>query len=348
MEHRNLSTSDLKVSKICLGSMTWGQQNTESEGHQQISFALDQGVNFIDTAELYAVPPSADSQGKTEEIIGSWFSKTKKRHEIVLASKVVGAARTLPWIREGKARLDKENIISAVDSSLKRLNTDYIDLYQLHWPNRVTYHFGKNDVDFSRNEKKRELASFAETLNTLSELIKAGKIRYWGLSNETAWGTMSYLGICEASGISKPVSIQNEYSLLCRYFEKDLEEVSIVENIPLLAWSPLAAGALSGKYLDGKVPDGSRRSLLKNHVHRQTPEADEAIKAYHEIAKAYSLDPCQLAIAFCLSKAFMGSVIIGATNMEQLATNIKAAETLLPESCLKDIEIVYRKFGRVY
>ena len=348
MEYRTLGSSELRVSRICLGSMTWGEQNTEAEAFKQLDYSKERGVNFIDTAELYSIPPSSDTYGQTEKIIGSWFSSRKSRHEVILATKVVGAARRLPWIREGEARLNRTNIEQAVDSSLLRLQTDYIDLYQLHWSNRPTYHFGNSKVDFTKAEKVIEDSALTETLEVLQDLVKAGKIRYIGLSNETAWGTMRYINIAESRSLPKPISIQNEYSLLCRLFDRDLEEISLMEGVELLAWSPLAAGALSGKYLGGAVPEGSRRSLIKGHIHRQTPEADDAIAAYRTIAQTYKLDPCQMAIAFVLSRPFTCSAIIGATNMDQLATNIDAIEVTLSDTCLSDIEKIHRRLALPY
>ncbi len=270
MEYRKLGRTGINVSVICLGTMTWGRQNTESQGHEQMDYALSRGVNFFDTAEMYAVPPTPDTYGRTEEIIGTWFAARKNRDKVILASKVAGSG--LEWVRGGKAKLDRANILAAIDGSLKRLRTDYIDLYQLHWPNRPVYHFEDRwDFHPENADAASEKAQFAEILETLDELVKVGKIRHAGLSNETAWGTMQYLRLAEDNGWPRMVSIQNEYSLLCRIFERDLAEIAIHENVGLLAWSLLSTGALSGKYLDGKMPPGSRRTLQKKPPYRDTP-----------------------------------------------------------------------------
>ena len=259
MQYRKLGKTDIDVSLICLGTMTWGRQNSETEGHEQMDYALSQGVNFWDTAEMYAIPPTPDTYGKTEEIIGTWFAKTGKRKDVVLATKVAGPG--IGWIRGGDYKIDRANIIEAVENSLTRLQTDYIDLYQLHWPNRGSYHFGQHwryDPQFNAEDVE---ANFVEVLEALDECVKAGKIRHIGLSDETAWGTMKYLELSNKHNLPRIASIQNEYSLLCRLFESDFAELAIAEDCGLLAWSPLATGMLSGKYLDGKRPEGSRWSL---------------------------------------------------------------------------------------
>jgi len=347
MEYRKLGRTSLDVSVICLGTMTWGRQNTEAEGHEQMDYALAQGVNFFDTAEMYAVPTTKDTYGKTEEIIGSWFAARKNRSEVILASKVAGPG--LEWIRGGKAKIDRANIIAAVEGSLKRLRTDYIDLYQLHWPNRDSYHFSDHfSFDIANTNAAAELDGFAENLRALDDLIKQGKIRHAGLSNETAWGTMRYLRLAEEHGLPRMVSIQNEYSLLCRIFEPDLAEIAIHENIGLLAWSPLAGGALSGKYLGGKMPKGSRRTLLTSPTHRDTRQANDAIRDYMKIAKKHGLDMCQMALAFVNRQPFVTANIIGATSMAQLKSNIASIDLRLDDAVLKDIEIAYRKYPVPY
>ena len=337
MEYRKLGTTDLDVSLIGLGTMTWGYQNTEAQGHAQMDYALEQGINFFDTAEMYAVPPTADTYGTTENIIGSWFASRKNRDKVILASKIAGPG--LPWIREGKT-IDSENVIKAVDSSLKRLQTDYIDLYQLHWPNRGSYHFGQQwkfapDFDTSAVE-----ANFIEVLETCKQLIAAGKIRHLGLSNETAWGLTLWLKLAEKLNLPRMASIQNEYSLLNRQFEPDLQEIAMNENCGLLAWSPLARGFLSGKYLGGVRPEGSRLSIETRVEHRDRPQTENAVQAYVDVAKKHQLDPSQMAIAFVNSRPFVTSTLIGATTMEQLKSNIDAINVQLGNDVLEDIELL--------
>jgi aryl-alcohol dehydrogenase-like predicted oxidoreductase len=344
MEYTKLGRTDIKVSRICLGTMTWGHQNTEAEGHEQMDYAVEQGVNFFDTAELYAVPTSKETQGKTEEIIGTWFKKSAKRDDIVLATKIAGPG--LPWIREGRP-IDRAGIFEAVEGSLKRLQTDYIDLYQLHWPNRDHYHFARNwnfsptarDADENRDD-------MLMILETLGEVVKQGKIREIGLSDDTAWGTMHYLKLAEEHDLPRIASIQNEYSLLCRLFEPDLSEIAMKEDVGLLAWSPLATGMLSGKYLDDdNWTEGTRWTLSnRNNNHRDNPHAHEATRRYIEVAKKHGLDPCQMAIAYTLAKPFVTSSIIGATSMAQLRSNIAAGDVKLSKEVLSDIEAVRRDF----
>ncbi|MCB1592079.1 MAG: aldo/keto reductase [Alphaproteobacteria bacterium] len=346
MIYRPLGRTGLKVSVICLGTMTWGRQNTEEEGHAQMDYALGRGVNFFDTAEMYAVPPNASTYGKTEAIIGTWFRKTGNRDRVILASKVAGPG--LPWVRGGKAIIDRANIKAAVEGSLKRLQTDYIDLYQLHWPNRGSYSF--NQIwGYSPNfdvEGVRD--NFLEVLDTLDGLVKEGKIRHAGLSNETAWGTMQWLRLSEEKGLPRMASIQNEYSLLYRLFEPDMHEVAITEDIGLLAWSPLATGMLSGKYLDGKRPAGSRWTLLSGGSARDTEQANKAVRTYMEVAKRHGLDVCQMALAFVNTRPFVTSNIIGATTMDQLKTNIDSIDVQLSPQVLADIDKVRRDFPIPY
>lgn len=341
MEYRKLGRTGLDVSLICLGTMTWGRQNTESDGHEQMDYALDQGINFFDTAEMYAVPPNPDTYGKTEEIIGSWFEKHKNRDQVILASKIAGKGPK--WIRGGHG-IDRKNILEALEGSLKRLKTDYIDLYQLHWPNRGSYHFSqqwKFNPDF---DPKAEEANFIEILETLDECIKAGKIRHIGLSDDTAWGTMKYLHLSETKGLPRMASIQNEYSLICRLFEPELQEIAVAEDCGLLAWSPLAAGFISGKYLDGACPPGTRWSLLDSRPARDTPQSNAAVKDYIAVAEKHGLDVCQMALAFVNSRPFVTSNIIGATTMEQLKSNIDSIHIKLDKDVLADIHKVYRKY----
>ncbi len=344
MKFRQLGSSDFTVSQICLGTMTWGEQNSEQEAHLQIEKALDMGVNFMDTAELYAVPPKKETQGLTEKYIGSWFKKTKQRDKWILATKVTGPG--ISYIRNG-APISAKSIREALEGSLRRLETDYVDLYQLHWPNRGSYHFQNSwSYDPSKHDKKKTIAQMLEILEALDELIKEGKIRTIGLSNETCWGTAKYLELAKEHNLARMVSIQNEYSLIQRQFDLDLAELSHHENVGLLAWSPLAAGALSGKYLDGKCPKGSRMDISKDFW-RFNKYSEPAIRAYVDLAKKYNIDPSQMAIAYCLTKPFMNSVIIGATNIEQLENDINAIDLELSDEILASIEDIYRLYPRV-
>ncbi|MEM7651030.1 MAG: aldo/keto reductase [Pseudomonadota bacterium] len=347
MKYKKLGRTDIDVSLICLGTMTWGVQNTEAEGHEQMDYALDQGVNFWDTAEMYAIPPKAETYGKTEEIIGTWFVANKeKRGDVVLASKIAGPG--LGWVRGGDYKIDRANILEAVEGSLKRLQTDYIDLYQLHWPNRGSYHFSQHwryDPQFDREEVE---ANFIEVLETFDELIQAGKIRHIGLSDETAWGTMKYLELAEKHNLPRMQSIQNEYSLTCRLFEPDFSEVAIAEDCGLLAWSPLAAGMLSGKYLDGARPEGTRWTLLSSKPARDTEQANEAVRQYMEVADKHGLDVTQMALAFVNSRSFVTANIIGSTRMEQLKSNIASVDLELSDDVLRDIESVYKDYPIPY
>lgn len=342
MIYRRLGTTNLDVSAICLGTMTWGVQNTEAEAHEQMDYALAQGVNFFDTAEMYAVPPSAETYGKTETMIGTWFAARKNRDKIILATKIAGNG--LKWIHDG-SDINRASITASVEASLKRLQTDYIDLYQLHWPNRGSYHFGQQwTYKIKNSTNEHELENFTEVLSTLQELIAAGKIRHIGLSNETAWGTMKYLQLSENADLPRVQTIQNEYSLLYRLHEPDLMEISIREKVGLLAWSPLAAGMLSGKYANGARPTGSRWTLSNRFNQRDTPQAHAAVDRYLAVAKKHNLDAAQMAIAFVLSRPFVTAAIIGATNMQQLKTNIAAHELVLSKEVLADIAEVRRDF----
>ena len=339
MEYQKLGRSDLDISLIGLGTMTWGLQNTEAEGHEQMDYALDQGVNFFDTAEMYAIPPSETTYGSTEKIIGSWFAARKNRDKVILASKMAGPG--LSWIRGGSV-IDGNTIQLAVDESLKRLQTDYIDLYQLHWPNRGSYHFGQIWQHSPEFDGQRVEDNFIEVLQAMASLIQAGKIRHVGLSNETAWGTMKWLQLSEQHDLPRMVSIQNEYSLLCRHFEPDLNEIALQENCGLLAWSPLARGMLSGKYLNGACPEGSRFSIETRHEHRVCPQTDAAITEYISLARRFNLDVCQMALAFVHQQAFVSSTLIGATGMAQLKSNIEALQLKLSVEVLEEIEAIRR------
>ena len=344
MQYRRLGTTDVQVSVVGLGTMTWGTQNTQAEAFEQMDYALAQGVNFFDTAEMYAVPPTADTYGKTETIIGNWFKARGNRDQVVLASKIAGPG--LKWIRNGNNRIDRANIQQALEASLQRLQTDYIDLYQLHWPNRGSYHFGqiwKYAPDF---DPAAEEANFIEVLQCLQELITAGKIRHLGLSNETAWGTLKWLSLSRRDSLPRMVSIQNEYSLLCRHFEPDLSEIALHEDIGLLAWSPLAQGMLSGKYLDGAAPLGARLTLDKRAVklHRNHPNTEATIQRYVDLAQANGLDPCQMALAFVHARPFTTSTLIGATTMQQLASNIESIDLDLSDEVLAGIAQIRRDY----
>lgn len=346
MDYRPLGRTDLKVSAICLGTMTWGLQNTQDDAFEQMNYALEQGVTFWDTAEMYAVPPSAETYGKTEIIMGNWFKETGRRKDVILASKVAGPGR--PWIRGGNAYLDRKNITVALEDSLKRLQTDYLDLYQLHWPNRPHYNFGNTHPDLSHINGAEQEENFLAVLDTLDLLIKEGKIRHVGLSNETAWGAMKYLQLSKTHTLPRMVSIQNEYSILCRIFEDDLSEVALLEDIGLLAYSPLAGGVLSGKYLDGNPPKGSRHTLSGFRSHRTTDAANNAVREYMTLADKHGLDVCQMGLAFAYSRPFMTSVIIGATSMTQLKSDIAAADITLNSEIIKSINALDAKYPRPF
>ncbi len=343
MRMKKLGRTDIEVSEICLGTMTWGLQNTEAEGHEQMDYAVEQGINFFDTAEMYAVPPSAETYGKTEEIIGNWFEKTGKRDQIVLASKVAGGGR--PWVRGGKG-IDGPSVREAIEGSLRRLKTDRIDLYQIHWPRRGHYHFeGSWDYNPYLQDRDAVLPNIQEVLETMGELVKEGKILHFGLSNETAWGTMQYLRLSMELGLPRVQTIQNEYNFLRRYYDMDLAELAFHEDVGLLAYSPLAAGAISGKYLDGVLPEGTRGAVAGS-AYRNNQYTEPAIRAYMALAEKHGLDVCQMAIAFCLTKPFMTSVIIGATTMEQLRSDIAAADVTLSQDVLDDIQQIFMRFAR--
>lgn len=343
MKMKTLGRTDISVSEICLGTMTWGKQNTEAEGHAQMDYAVEQGINFFDTAEMYAVPPDASTYGKTEEIIGTWFKKTGKRNDIVLASKVAGGGR--PWVRGGRG-IDGPSVREAVEGSLKRLQTDRIDLYQIHWPRRGHYHFeGSWDYNPYLQDKESVLPNMLEVLQVMGELVREGKILHFGLSNETAWGTMQYLKLSMELGLPRVQTIQNEYNFLRRYYDMDLAELAFHEDVGLLAYSPLAAGAISGKYLGGVLPEGTRGAVAGS-AYRNNQYTEPAIRAYIELAEKHGLDVCQMAIAFCLTKPFMTSVIIGATTMEQLKVNIAAANVELPEAVMNEIQQIFMRYAR--
>ena len=337
MNYRKLGTTDLKVSTICLGTMTWGEQNTQEQGFEQMDYALDQGVNFWDTAELYAVPPKAETFGHTEIIIGNWFKKTKKRNEVILATKVAGPSRE--YLRDGGYNYGIEKLTEAINDSLKRLQTDYIDLYQLHWPERNTNMFGKLGYE---HKDKDDWNKFEDVLGNLQKFVKQGKIREVGLSNETPWGVSKYLEISKEKNLPRMMSIQNPYSLLNRTYEIGLAEVSIRDQIGLLAYSPLASGYLSGKYRNEAYPKGSRmeRDWEFWKYRYNTPNLKNAVEEYYKISKKHNLDMSQMSLKFCELQHFTTSVIIGATTMEQLKTNIESVNVSLSDEIIKEINKV--------
>ena len=345
MEYRKLGRTELDISVIGLGTMTWGFQNTQAQGFEQMDYALEHGVNFFDTAEMYAIPPSDKTFGTTETIIGNWFATRSNRDKVILASKITGPG--LPWIRDGE-KINKKNIHLAVEDSLKRLQTDYIDLYQLHWPNRGSYHFGQLWNYNPKFNAQSEEENFLEVLHTLQGLIQAGKIRHIGLSNETAWGMTKWLHLAEQNNLPRMASIQNEYSLLCRHFEPDLSEIAIHEDCGLLAWSPLCRGMLSGKYLDGARPEGARITIETRPEHRVLPQTDAAIKRYVDLAKQYELDACQMALAFVNAQDFVSSTLIGATNMDQLKNNIDSISLKLPADVYQEIDMIRREYPMLF
>ncbi len=338
MEYRELGRTGLKVSALCLGTMTWGEQNTEAEAHEQMDYATAHGINFFDTAELYPIPPKPQTQGRTEEIIGSWFKARGNRDQIILASKVVGRTK-MTWFRKSgePGRLSKAQILEAVEGSLRRLQTDYIDLYQLHWPDRPLQLFG----GLGYQHIEAEFHSAAEILEVLASLQQAGKIRAVGLSNETAWGVAQFLAAAEAGAGPRIASIQNAYNLLNRSFEIDLAEFSFREDVSLLAYSPLAQGYLTGKYRGGALPPGSRKALFNRLQRYETPGAEPAMEGYFKIAEKYGLDPAQMALQFVTSRPFVTSNIIGATTMDQLKTNIASTAVELSEELLAELEQVH-------
>lgn len=340
MEYREIPHTDLRVSLIGLGTMTWGEQNTEAEGHEQMDYALEQGVNFFDTAEMYPVPPMAGTCHETERIIGTWLADRKSRDKVLLATKVVGPGPHVTHIRDGGG-LDRENIRTAIDGSLKRLQTDYIDLYQLHWPARPVPLFGTRDYSPPKSD---DFTPLEETLAALGELIEEGKVRYIGLSNETAWGAMKCLHLAETLGLPRMVTIQNSYNLINRTFDGALSEVCHEEGMRLLAYSPLAFGKLSGKYRGGEMPEKARITLFERFARYNGPNSDAAIEEYCRIAGEAGLDPAQMALAWINSRPHVASNLIGATTMEQLKDNIASVEIQLPGEVRKAIETVHHRY----
>ena len=335
MNYKKLGNTDLDVSTICLGTMTWGEQNTQDEAFEQMDFALSNGVNFWDTAELYAVPPREETYGDTEEIIGNWFEKTKKRKEVILATKVAGPARN--YLRNGENSFTGPNLESALNNSLKRLKTDYVDLYQLHWPERNVNNFGRLGYVHKENDWNK----FEDVLGELNKYIKAGKIRYVGLSNETPWGALNYLQLSKDKNLPRMMSIQNPYSLLNRSYEVGLAEVSIREKIGCLAYSPLASGYLTGKYRNKNFPKGSRMERDFDFWTRyRKPNTEAAVELYFKICEKHNLNMTQMSIKFCEIQEFMTSVIIGATTMEQLKSDIESVNVNLSNDVIEEINQV--------
>ena len=337
MKYTTLPGTDIKVSKICLGTMTFGNQNTEPEGFDQMDLALEKGVNFFDTAELYPVPANAKTQGETERIMGNWFHKTGNRSKIILATKAAGPGAYTAHIRENIS-FNKKNITEALDNSLKRLQTDYVDLYQLHWPERMTNFFGQRG--YFHNPKDPWVENFEEALETLDELIKAGKIRQIGISNEAPWGLMRYLELSK-KGLPKTITIQNPYSLLTRVFEIGNSEICLRENVGLLAYSPLGFGRLTGKYRGGHNLDKARLTVFPNMARYNSDQSIEATERYYQIAQNHGISLTQMALAFVNQQPFLTSNIIGATNLDQLQENIGSIELSLSKELLKEIEAVH-------
>jgi aryl-alcohol dehydrogenase-like predicted oxidoreductase len=342
MEYRQLGQTDMQVSVICLGTMTFGEQNDYADTCEQLDYAVAEGVNFIDAAEMYPVPPRPETQGDTERLIGRWLRESGKPSDVVLATKVAGrspADGDFGHIRGGP-RLSREQIHAAIDTSLERLQTDYVDLYQVHWPERISNFFGQLGY---RHRPADELP-IEETLGALDELVKAGKVRAVGISNESPWGTMEYLRVSREKNLSRVVSIQNPYSLLNRAFEVGLAEVAMRESVGLLAYSPLAFGMLSGKYAGGARPEGARLTRFERFSRYTNPQAEAATDAYVALAREAGLDPAQMALAFVNGREFTTSNIIGATTMDQLRSNIASADLHLQKDLLKQIEAIHARY----
>jgi len=340
MQYSNLGDSGIKVSKICLGTMTWGEQNNEKEAHEQLDMALDYGVNIIDSAEIYPVPPKQESYGVTETYIGNWLKKRQNRDQVVLATKVAGRGDHISYIRHGEACLDRKNIILAVEASLRRLQTDYIDLYQLHWPDRNTNFFGTLGYQHMPADSFPPLQ---ESLQALQELVQQGKVRHIGMSNETPWGAMRYLHLAQTQNLPKMQSIQNPYNLLNRTFEIGLAEIAHREQLGLLAYSPMGFGVLSGKYEDGAKPQGARLTLFSRFDRYNNAQALEATRQYVNLARQHDIDPAQMALAYVNSRGFLTSTIIGATNMNQLKADIESIDLKLSEPLLEAIEAIHTR-----
>ncbi|MBD2138400.1 NADP(H)-dependent aldo-keto reductase [Anabaena sp. FACHB-1237] len=341
MKYNQLGESNLNVSEICLGTMTYGHQNTIEEAHEQLNYAVTQGINFIDAAEMYPVPPRGETQGKTEAYIGEWL-KNQQRDKLIVATKIAGPGRPFSWLRDGDVKIDNKNIKQAVDDSLQRLQTDYIDLYQIHWPDRYVPTFGQTVYN---PELVRETVPIVEQLQAFADVIKEGKIRYLGVSNETPWGVSEFIRIANELGLPKVVSIQNAYNLLNRNFDSGLAEVYHYTNVGLLAYSPLGFGFLTGKYIENQQLENTRITLFPGFGQRYLkPNVQEAVKAYVEVAKKYNISPAQLAIAFVKSRWFVKSTIIGATTLAQLQENIGSVNVVLDKEILAELDAVHTRY----
>ncbi len=339
MEYRPLGRSGLNVSALCLGTMTFGEQNSETDAHAQLDRAVAAGINFIDTAEMYPVPPRAETQGLTERYIGSWLARRGRRDDLIIATKVAGPADWLGYLRDGNPRLDRANIEAALESSLQRLGTDYIDIYQLHWPDRETNYFGKLGY---RHAAVEQSVPIEETLEVLADLVAQGKIRYLGVSNETPWGLMRYLQLSQSLDLPRVVSIQNPYSLLNRSFEVGLAEIAHREQCGLLAYSPMAFGVLSGKYLERRRPANARITLFSRFDRYSNPESESATQRYVALAREHGLSPAQMALAWVTSRPFVTSNIIGATTLKQLEENLQSIELTLSPEVVQGIESIHQ------
>ena len=339
MNYKKLGSTDVDVSTICLGTMTWGEQNSKADGFEQMDYAIDNGVNFWDTAEIYAIPMREETYGETENIIGEWFKKTKKRDKVILATKVSGPT-SKEYIRGGGCSYDKKSMSEALEKSLKRMQTDYIDLYQLHWPERNTNFFGKQGYEHDSNEKN--WIAFEEILENLKKFVDAGKIRYVGLSNETAWGLAKCLELSKLKNLPKMMAVQNPYNLLNRTYEVGLAEISVREQSGLLAYSPLAFGYLTGKYRNNNMPKGSRIDLFKDFTRYNNENSIKAIEEYYRISQKFNLDFAQMSIKFCEIQPFVTSVIIGATTMQQLKTNVESVNVKLNNEIINEINEVQK------
>ena len=339
MNYKKLGSTDVDVSTICLGTMTWGEQNSKADGFEQMDYAIDNGVNFWDTAEIYAIPMREETYGETENIIGEWFKKTKKRDKVILATKVSGPT-SKEYIRGGGCSYDKKSMSEALEKSLKRMQTDYIDLYQLHWPERNTNFFGQQGYEHDSNEKN--WIAFEEILETLKKFVDAGKIRYVGLSNETAWGLAKCLELSKLKNLPKMMAVQNPYNLLNRTYEVGLAEISVREQSGLLAYSPLAFGYLTGKYRNNNMPKGSRIDLFKDFTRYNNENSIKAIEEYYKISQKFNLDFAQMSIKFCEIQPFVTSVIIGATTMQQLKTNVESVNVKLNNEIINEINEVQK------
>ena len=342
MKYRQLGRTGIEVSLLCLGSMNWGSNSTEAEGHRQMDQAFEHGVNFIDTAEMYAVPSSAEHYGKSEEVIGTWLTSRSNRDRVILATKIAGPGNHFTYIRDGKPRFTRWHVERAIDASLRRLQTDYVDLYQLHWPERPTSTFGRLGYRYPETDDSTPLE---ETLEALDGIVKAGKVRFIGVSNETPWGTMRFLHLSETLGLPRIVSNQNPYSLLNRSFEAGCAEITRFEQVGLLAYAPMAAGALSGKYLDGARPAGARMTMYpSNRRYLGPPNSEPAIRAYVDLARRFDLDPGIMALAWVNRQPFTTSSIIGAMNEEQLTSDLASVDIELPEELVEAIEEIHRSY----